>query len=92
MVVARIAKSTSLALRYSESYSMPFLLRLLAPDPTVKRFRALIVGRANAGKTSILKSICDSKDEPRIYNAEGEEVRRLLLAFPVTLLEVLVDD
>ncbi|TDL16959.1 hypothetical protein BD410DRAFT_586477 [Rickenella mellea] len=31
------------------------------------RFRALIIGRANAGKTTILKAICDSTDEPRIY-------------------------
>jgi len=40
------------------------------------RFRALILGRANAGKTTILKSICDTTEEPRIYGPDGEEIDR----------------
>ena len=31
-----------------------------------KRFRALIIGRANAGKTTILRSICGSRDNPEV--------------------------
>lgn len=38
------------------------------------RFRVLIVGRANAGKTTILKKICNTTDEPEIYNSDGEKV------------------
>ncbi|KAH8993274.1 hypothetical protein EDB86DRAFT_2929619 [Lactarius hatsudake] len=31
------------------------------------RFRVLIIGRANAGKTSILQRVCDTTDSPIIY-------------------------
>ncbi|KAF9461184.1 hypothetical protein BDZ94DRAFT_1196695 [Collybia nuda] len=40
------------------------------------RFRILIMGRANAGKTTILKKICNTTDEPEIYNSEGEKIDR----------------
>ena len=38
------------------------------------RFRILVIGRANAGKTTILKRICDSIEDPEIYNGQGEKV------------------
>ncbi|KAH9031173.1 hypothetical protein EDB84DRAFT_1271108 [Lactarius hengduanensis] len=38
------------------------------------QFRVLIIGRANAGKTSILKRICETTESPAIYRG-GEEVR-----------------
>ena len=38
------------------------------------RFRILVIGRANAGKTTILKKICDSTEDPEIYDAEGRIV------------------
>jgi GTPase SAR1 family protein len=38
------------------------------------RFRVLVIGRANAGKTSILQRVCDTTESPMIYR-EGEEVR-----------------
>jgi hypothetical protein len=38
------------------------------------RFRVLVIGRANAGKTSILQRVCDTTESPKIYR-EGEEVR-----------------
>ncbi|KAF9460892.1 GTP-binding protein [Collybia nuda] len=41
-----------------------------------KRFRILIIGRTNAGKTTILKKFCDSTDEPEIYNNKGEKIDR----------------
>jgi hypothetical protein len=31
------------------------------------RFRVLIIGRANAGKTSILQRVCDTTESPEIY-------------------------
>ncbi|KAF8552618.1 hypothetical protein OG21DRAFT_1415761, partial [Imleria badia] len=31
------------------------------------KFRVLIVGRANAGKTSILKRVCETTESPKIY-------------------------
>ncbi|KAH9054854.1 hypothetical protein EDB87DRAFT_1580223 [Lactarius vividus] len=38
------------------------------------QFRVLIIGRANAGKTSILQRICETTESPVIYQG-GEEVR-----------------
>jgi len=34
--------------------------------PNVK-FRVLIIGRANAGKTTILQRVCDTTESPEIY-------------------------
>ena len=39
------------------------------------RFRILVIGRANAGKTTILKKICNSTENPEIYDDEGYKVR-----------------
>ena len=38
------------------------------------RFRVLIIGRANAGKTSILQRVCDTTGSPVIYRGK-EKVR-----------------
>ncbi|KAH9047805.1 hypothetical protein EDB84DRAFT_1460331 [Lactarius hengduanensis] len=37
--------------------------------PKIK-FRVLIIGRANAGKTSILQRVCDTTDSPIIYRGK----------------------
>ncbi|KAH9011199.1 hypothetical protein EDB84DRAFT_1279257 [Lactarius hengduanensis] len=46
------------------------------PRPRIPntQLRVLIIGRHNAGKTSILQRICDTTDSPIIYRG-GEEVR-----------------
>src|SRR6266404_6288006 len=38
------------------------------------QFRVLIIGRANAGKTTILQRVCDTTESPTIYrqNSDGE--------------------
>ena len=36
------------------------------------QFRVLIIGRANAGKTSILQRVCDTTESPIIYRGEEE--------------------
>ena len=44
--------------------------------PDIK-FRVLIVGRANAGKTSILQRVCETTESPKIYrvtNGTRQEV------------------
>ena len=47
------------------------------------QFRVLVIGRANAGKTSILQRVCDTTESPTIYrrgeHGEWEEVRGLIL-------------
>src|SRR6266404_47396 len=51
------------------------------PRPQIPQiqFRLLIMGRANAGKTTILQRVCDTTESPNIYrqnlSGEREEVR-----------------
>ncbi|KAK7026320.1 GTP-binding protein [Favolaschia claudopus] len=40
----------------------------------LSHFRILILGRANAGKTTILKKVCNSIDDPEIYGPDGKEI------------------
>jgi len=42
------------------------------------RFRILIVGRANAGKTTILQKVCNTTDHPEIYDTKGKKVRAMI--------------
>ena len=37
------------------------------------QFRVLIIGRANAGKTSILQKICETTEGPIIYRGKARE-------------------
>ncbi|KAG2078716.1 hypothetical protein BDR04DRAFT_1184014 [Suillus decipiens] len=37
------------------------------------RFRILVVGRANAGKTTILQRVCKTQENPEIYNSAGKK-------------------
>lgn len=39
-----------------------------------KRFRILVIGRANSGKTTILRAVCGTADEePEVYDEKGRE-------------------
>ncbi|KAG1845739.1 hypothetical protein C8R48DRAFT_439939 [Suillus tomentosus] len=40
----------------------------------IRRFRVLIVGRANAGKTTILQKVCNTTDQPEIYDTKGNKI------------------
>ena len=42
------------------------------------RFRVLIIGRANAGKTTILQRVCNTTEQPKIFNQKGHEVFHVL--------------
>ena len=42
------------------------------------RFRVLIIGRANAGKTTILQRVCNTTDQPKIFSQKGHEVFQVL--------------
>ena len=53
-----------------------------APNPRrTQRFRVLIIGRANAGKTTILQRVCNTTDKPKIFDPKGHEV---FLAIDIT--------
>ncbi|KAG1816645.1 GTP-binding protein [Suillus variegatus] len=40
----------------------------------IGRFRILVIGRANAGKTTILQRVCKTRDNPEIHNSAGKKV------------------
>ncbi|KAG1812008.1 hypothetical protein EV424DRAFT_1419387 [Suillus variegatus] len=40
----------------------------------IGRFRILVIGRANAGKTTILQRVCNTRDNPEIYNSAGNKI------------------
>ena len=44
--------------------------------PKIK-FRVLIIGRANAGKTSILQRVCDTTESPVVYRQKGFNKERV---------------
>ena len=52
------------------------IMQHVDPDLMKKfgRFRVLIIGRANAGKTTVLQQVCNSTEDPEIYNDKGKKV------------------
>ncbi|KDQ13486.1 hypothetical protein BOTBODRAFT_111446 [Botryobasidium botryosum FD-172 SS1] len=51
-----------------------------------KEFRILIIGRANAGKTSILRAVCGAEGEPDVYDQRGRKV--LVCRFLIPVLHI----
>jgi GTPase SAR1 family protein len=43
-----------------------------------ERFRILIIGRANAGKTTILQRACEARENPDIHDSAGKKVRTMI--------------
>ena len=50
------------------------------------QFRVLVIGRANAGKTSILQRVCDTTESPTIYR-RGEDGKKEEVCDPIFLCE-----
>ena len=40
-----------------------------------RHFRILVIGRANSGKTTLLKKVCNSVEDPEIFDPSGKKVR-----------------
>jgi GTPase SAR1 family protein len=38
-----------------------------------KCFRVLILGQANAGKTTILQKVCNTNEQPEIFDSNGHK-------------------
>ena len=38
------------------------------------RFRILVIGRANAGKTTLLKRVCNTAEDPCIYDKDNKNL------------------
>ncbi|KAG6331702.1 hypothetical protein ID866_7387 [Astraeus odoratus] len=45
----------------------------------IGRFRVLVIGRANAGKTTLLQRVCNTTDLPEVFDAKGNKVRDVIL-------------
>ncbi|KAI6028921.1 hypothetical protein F5J12DRAFT_714787 [Pisolithus orientalis] len=58
----------------------------------IDRFRILVMGRANAGKTTILQRVCNTTDQPEIFNGEGEKVDATLVQGSLKRGEHNIDD
>jgi len=50
------------------------------PDERLRRrfkcIRILILGRANAGKTTILQKVCKTSADPEIFDSQGNKVSK----------------
>ena len=62
------------------SNALPFRHGALGAEDIRARcpqFRILIIGKANAGKTTILRKVCNAKPDARpiVYDAKGKEVK-----------------
>jgi GTPase SAR1 family protein len=40
-----------------------------------QRFRILVIGRANAGKTTLLQRVCRTTESPIIHDQSGDEIK-----------------
>ncbi|KAI6002366.1 GTP-binding protein [Pisolithus orientalis] len=40
----------------------------------IERFRILVMGRSNAGKTTILQRVCHSTDKPEVFDGKGNKI------------------
>ncbi|KAI5988494.1 hypothetical protein F5J12DRAFT_528374 [Pisolithus orientalis] len=47
----------------------------------IPRFRILVMGRANAGKTTILQRVCNTTDQPEIFDGNGVKVCACAMGF-----------
>ena len=40
----------------------------------IGHFRVLVIGRSNAGETTLLQRVCNTTELPEVFNARGEQV------------------
>jgi GTPase SAR1 family protein len=64
----------------SSSNALPFRQGALGPEKIRRQcpqFRILVIGKANAGKTTILRKVCNAEPDakPIIYDAKGRNVK-----------------
>ena len=52
----------------------------------IGRFRILVIGRSNAGKTTLLQRVCNTTELPEVFNAKGEKVECLMERYGEVLM------
>lgn len=87
------ARIVNASLNWNPSYTMPRGFSVQELEQKAGRFRVVIIGRANSGKTTILKKICNTTDNPVVYNGRGERVNRTIRIHccPTLLMLYIVD-
>ncbi|KAG1719835.1 hypothetical protein EDB19DRAFT_1613060, partial [Suillus lakei] len=55
----------------------------------IGRFRVLIIGRANAGKTTILQKVCNTTEDPEIYDTKGKNVQAIIYVMHASIADQL---
>ncbi|KAI6140657.1 hypothetical protein BKA82DRAFT_245468 [Pisolithus tinctorius] len=45
----------------------------------IERFRVLVIGRGNAGKTTILQRVCNTVDKPDIFDGKGNKIDNVVV-------------
>ncbi|KIO02924.1 hypothetical protein M404DRAFT_1001837 [Pisolithus tinctorius Marx 270] len=45
----------------------------------IEKFRVLVIGRGNAGKTTILQRVCKTADKPDIFDGKGNKVENVVV-------------
>jgi len=59
--------------------------------PGYLKFRVLIIGRANAGKTSILQRVCDTTESPEIHKEnQASGNRDLVRSRPINAFDLII--
>ena len=82
-LISLIVNHRSSSIDHCQPLLLPISLIVPMAEQTRRRvpeipFRVLIIGRANAGKTTILQRVCETTQSPVIYRRKGwlrEEVR-----------------
>ena len=55
----------------------------------MSRFRILVTGRSNAGKTTLLQRVCNTTEDPEIHNSNGEKVKYPIVQRHRSLMHVI---
>ena len=61
-----------------QSYNTPLLPAMhkaIDLRSKCRHFRILVIGRANSRKTTLLKKVCNSVEDPEIFDPSGKKVR-----------------
>ena len=72
--------TTELELHRSHAVSLPLPTTTMSDYDPYKlrakytRFRILVIGRANAGKTTLLQRVCNTTEDPCIYDDDNKNL------------------
>jgi hypothetical protein len=64
--------------------------QLILPRFPIVKFRVLIIGRANAGKTAILQRVCDTTENPEIYRVDSSGARHRVCSRSLWLFHLII--